>query len=234
VVVSALNLGRSTHCLAFVVVSLLLGAAAPAPIIGRAHVIDGDTLTVAGVRIRLWGIDAPEGRQSCHDAAGRLYACGEVSTARMRGLVADRDVTCVVRDHDQYGRSVSQCRSGERDLGAVMVDEGLAVEYRQFDGGAYAMAEAQARKAKRGLWAGAFEQPSAWRSDERREVAAAPQPAAPGGCLFKGNVNARGSRIVHAPGQRDYAATRIDTARGERWFCSLEAATAAGWTAARR
>ena len=36
------------------------------------------------------------------------------------------------------------------------------------------------------------------------------------------------------PGQRDYAATRIDTAQGERWFCSLEAAEAAGWTPARR
>ena len=54
--------------------------------------VDGDTLTVAGVRIRIWGIDAPEGRQSCQDAGGRRYACGEVSTARMRKLVAERNV----------------------------------------------------------------------------------------------------------------------------------------------
>lgn len=233
-VVGALNLGRSAVFLSLAVGSLALGAAGPSPIVGRAHVVDGDTLAVAGVRVRLWGIDAPEGRQACQDAAGRSYACGEVSTARMRDLVADRDVTCVVRDHDQYGRAVSQCRVGEQDLGGVMVAEGLAVEYRQFDGGAYAVPEAQARKAKRGLWAGTFEQPSAWRSDERHGSAVAPQPAAPNGCLFKGNINARGLRIVHAPGQRDYAATRIDTSRGERWFCSLEAATAAGWTAARR
>ena len=30
------------------------------------------------------------------------------------------------------------------------------------------------------------------------------------------------------------AATRIDTARGERWFCSAAEAIAAGWTAAAR
>lgn len=233
-VVGALKLGRFAVCLGLAVVSLALGAAAPSAIVGPASVVDGDTLTVAGVRIRIWGIDAPEGRQSCQDAGGRRYACGEVSTARMRKLVAAGEVTCVVRDHDQYGRSVSQCRTGAQDLGAVMVSEGLAVEYRQFDGGTYAPAEAQARQAKRGLWAGTFEPPSVWRSDERRGHAAAPQAAAPGGCPFKGNINSKGLRIVHAPGQHDYAATRIDTTKGERWFCSLEAAEAAGWTAARR
>lgn len=228
---SALRLDKRVCLLALAV---LLGAAAPAPIVGRARVVDGDTLTVAGVRVRIWGIDAPEGRQTCQDAAGHGYACGEVAAARMRALVAGGDVSCVVRDHDQYGRSVSQCRAGAQDLGAAMVGAGLAVEYRRFDGGAYAAAEAEARRARRGLWAGTFEQPSEWRADERSAVAAAPQAAAPSGCVLKGNINARGLRIVHAPGQRDYAATRIDTARGERWFCSREAAEAAGWTPARR
>jgi hypothetical protein len=49
--------------------------------------------------------------------------------------------------------------------------------------------------------------------------------------VLKGNTDALGRWIVHAPGQRDYAATRIDTAHGERWFCSIEAA---GWTPAQR
>ena len=117
----------------------------------RASVVDGDTLTVAGVRIRIWGIDAPEGRQICQDAAGHRYACGEVSTARMRTLVAAGDVSCVVRDHDQYGRSVSQCRAGAQDLGAAMVADGLAVEYRQLRRRRLcAPAEAEARRARRG------------------------------------------------------------------------------------
>lgn len=40
----------------------LLGTthAAPAPLVGVASVIDGDTLEIRGVRVRLYGIDAPE------------------------------------------------------------------------------------------------------------------------------------------------------------------------------
>lgn len=48
-------------------------------------------------------------------------------------------------------------------------------------------------------------------------------------CLIKGNVSARGERIYHPPGCRYYGATRIDPARGERWFCSEQEAVAAGW-----
>lgn len=43
---------------------------------GRATVIDGDTLEVAGVRVRLWGIDAPESRQTCLRAEPP-YPCGQ-------------------------------------------------------------------------------------------------------------------------------------------------------------
>jgi len=52
--------------------------------------------------------------------------------------------------------------------------------------------------------------------------------------VIKGNINAAGRRIFHIPGQEDYAATRIDPSRGERWFCTAAEAQAAGWTAARR
>lgn len=53
------------------------------------------------------------------------------------------------------------------------------------------------------------------------------------GCDIKGNVARSGERIFHVPGQAYYDETRIDPLRGERWFCSEEAATAAGWRRAR-
>jgi hypothetical protein len=53
-------------------------------------------------------------------------------------------------------------------------------------------------------------------------------------CALKGNINAKGRKIFHAPGQRDYAVTAIDTTRGERWFCSAAEAIAAGWIPAAR
>jgi hypothetical protein len=48
-------------------------------------------------------------------------------------------------------------------------------------------------------------------------------------CDIKGNINSKGERIYHVPGSRYYAATVIDTTRGERWFCSEGGARAAGW-----
>jgi hypothetical protein len=43
---------------------------------GTARVIDGDTLSIADTRIRLWGIDAPERDQTCQGKNGDVYECG--------------------------------------------------------------------------------------------------------------------------------------------------------------
>ena len=48
-------------------------------------------------------------------------------------------------------------------------------------------------------------------------------------CDIKGNVSAAGARIYHLPGTPGYARTRIDTDRGEAWFCDEAAARAAGF-----
>ncbi len=52
-------------------------------------------------------------------------------------------------------------------------------------------------------------------------------------CRIKGNINLQGERIYHLPGQPYYDATRIDTLKGERWFCTEAQARAAGWRKAR-
>ena len=49
------------------------------------------------------------------------------------------------------------------------------------------------------------------------------------GCVIKGSVFSSGDRIYQVPGGEYYAATRINPAKGERWFCSEAEATAAGW-----
>jgi hypothetical protein len=55
------------------------------------------------------------------------------------------------------------------------------------------------------------------------------------GCVVKGNISFdTDERIYHVPGQEYYSATRIDWLKGERWFCSEEAARAAGWRRAGR
>ena len=55
------------------------------------------------------------------------------------------------------------------------------------------------------------------------------------GCNVKGNISYNtGEHIYHVPGQYYYAVTRIDWFKGERWFCSEDAARAAGWRKSKR
>lgn len=111
-------------------------AAAGVSLAGKAKVIDGDTLEVAGVRVRLFGIDAPESKQSCGGGGPDApYACGEASTAALAAKIGSAPVLCDVKSKDIYGRSVAQCslvpRGGRaEDLCAWQVQQGHAVAYR--------------------------------------------------------------------------------------------------------
>ncbi len=53
-----------------------------ADITGPARIIDGDTIDIAGERIRLHGIDAPESGQTCV-ADGVTWPCGQSATAAL-------------------------------------------------------------------------------------------------------------------------------------------------------
>lgn len=129
-----------------------------------ARVTGGDTLKVEGERIRLFGIDAPEGGQTCAGADGREWACGAESAAQLKRLVAAAGgrVSCVIEMRDGDGVAVSTCDAAGVDLGAAMVEAGLAVTCRQYPD-RYADEQAKARRHKVGLWAGTFEAPWDWR-----------------------------------------------------------------------
>jgi hypothetical protein len=60
----------------FALIGPCVGLALADDFIGQASVIDGDTLEIHGVRIRLWGVDAPESSQLCRDDDSKLYQCG--------------------------------------------------------------------------------------------------------------------------------------------------------------
>ena len=69
-------------------------------ITGPARIIDGDTIDVAGQRIRLHGIDAPENKQLC--GLGMVaIPCGKEATKVLRRLVRGGQVRCEERDRDK-------------------------------------------------------------------------------------------------------------------------------------
>jgi endonuclease YncB( thermonuclease family) len=223
--------------------------AAAGDLSGYARAADGDTIEINAQRIRLEGIDAPETDQVCLDAKEQRWTCGITARDKLSSHIAGRIVSCAARGEDRYGRVLATCSVDGEDLNAFMVREGLALDYAKYSR-EYIREEDTAREQGRGMWAGAFIAPWDWRHRDRNTVilgalsvpitaqaqllapassAAAPSPD----CTIKGNVNRRGERIYHLPGQRSYVAINIQDAR-KRWFCSEEEARAAGWRPAKQ
>jgi endonuclease YncB( thermonuclease family) len=142
-------------------------ATAEAPgdlMVGRAAVVDGDTIEIRGVRVRLEGIDAPEARQWCEGEAGR-WPCGRAAAFALADFVAARTVRCERVGRDRWQRFLGRCSVGGTDIADWLVREGWALAFRRYST-AYAEAEAEARAKLAGLWSGSFVLP--W--DFRRGV----------------------------------------------------------------
>lgn len=93
----------------------------------KPYVVDGDTLHCGKVKIRLYGIDAPE-LHGC--PRGKRCVPGDAVAAReyLQGLAAG-GVTCLHRNFDNYGRSVADCSSKQaKSLSCAMIAAGHAVE----------------------------------------------------------------------------------------------------------
>lgn len=130
-----------------------------APVVGRATVIDGDTLEIRGQRIRLEGIDAPEARQSCVQD-GKRWPCGRRAAMALATRIGSAPVTCQSHRADRWQRVLATCRVGTTDLSAWMVRQGWALAFRRYSK-AHVTVEAEARALRRGIWAGTFVPP--WR-----------------------------------------------------------------------
>lgn len=186
----------------------------------ETRVIDGDTLEIDGTTFRLNGVDAPEHGQTCG-----TWKCGVEATDALVEIVKGRDIACDPISQDGYGRVIATCYAGDVDIGASLVDKGLAWAFRRYDD-TYASMEDTARSRGIGIWSGDYL--PAW--DFRAARWQIASEAAPEGCPIKGNIS-RNGHIYHAPWSPWYNRTRIDTSKGERWFCSEAEAVSAGWRA---
>ena len=195
-----------------------------------SHVLDGDTFTLNdGRRVRLLGVDTPE--------EGRCMA--DRATERLTSLMKGKHVRLKDQTMDSYGRIMANVivdepfgvwmnylyhrffkRDGYKGLAMinrVMIEEGLG-KYT-FSGTQYSKVLISAHEIARTRQLGIY-------SSVCRQVEA---PLV--GCMVKANVR-DGKKIYHVPGCFNYDDTIIDTSYSDRWFCTEEEATAAGFTKA--
>jgi endonuclease YncB( thermonuclease family) len=154
--------------LIIVAVAILFGANAgfaAERLTGHACVQSGNLLELpcgSATRVRLYGIDAPEPAQMCTLPSGTQYDCGEIAAGVLRDLIGEVHPVCQVLGRDYYDRPVAVCRAGKLNLNEAMVRRGWAMAFREAPS-TFVELQAQAKAAKRGLWAGQFDEPRKWR-----------------------------------------------------------------------
>ncbi len=96
---------------------------------GYNCVVDGDTLYLKGVKIRIADIDAPETHEP---KCAEEKSLGDRATQRLIELVNSGEVTLapIDRDEDQYGRKLRIVKVDGESVGETLVEDGLARWYR--------------------------------------------------------------------------------------------------------
>ena len=145
---------------------LLVPSVAVADVTGPAYVIDGDTIMIAGERIRLHGIDAPEIKQTCKTRKGKELLCGQFAKQALEQLVRGQDVTCKGDTRDRYKRLIAVCYVGSFDINEQMVADGWAMAYRKYSQD-YVRTENFARARRKKMWRTEFVPPWEWRRGNR-------------------------------------------------------------------
>lgn len=124
-------------------------------------VIDGDTINVLEnkqvLKIRLFGIDAPESKQEF----------GKESTDFLASMIMDKNIRIIYKDKDQYGRIIGIVEFDGKDINKIMVSSGYAWAYTYYSD-IYAKDQILAKEKKLGLWKSENPlEPHKWRKQNR-------------------------------------------------------------------
>ncbi len=201
-------------------------------------VVDGDTIKVNYqgklTSVRLIGVNTPE----TVDPRKSVECFGLEASNFLKNKLANQTVTLVAdpsqTNRDKYDRLLRYVYLDGVDINLEIIQNGYGYEYtynvpyvKQSE---YKQAQVAASAAGRGLWAANTCAATSAVSDSNQSHSPANSPNT---CQIKGNINSEGEKIYHLPGQRYYEQTKIDTSKGERWFCSEQEALYAGWRAAK-
>ena len=132
---------------------------------GTAKVIDGDSIKIQGINIRLIGIDAPEKKQLCFKG-DKAFNCGLASKTHLEKLIKQErnNVICSFKSSDKYGRILGNCLTSQSlwNLNSLMVLQGWAVAYTRYTD-QFLNEQEIAKKKRLGLWSTKFDYPEDWR-----------------------------------------------------------------------
>ncbi|GJE37107.1 thermonuclease family protein [Methylobacterium persicinum] len=133
---------------------------------GSATVIDGSTLAIAGVPVKLFGIVTPASDATCWDANEAPYTCGRQVTAELTAHIGTERLICERSGQTDDRSGTAVCRMGDEDLGNWMIARGYAMPTADAPG-LYKQAGDHAWGQRAGLWAGVFDDPKTWRHAAR-------------------------------------------------------------------
>jgi endonuclease YncB( thermonuclease family) len=129
-------------------------------------VVDGDSLLIDNRRVRMLGIDAPEYSQTCQNADGTIYNCGQESKEALQKMIDVGNITCdCLPQPDRYKRKLCECFGNNTSINGEMVLLGHAVRYRTER---FAAEENAAKSSKSGIWRGKFMRPALYRVLQRQ------------------------------------------------------------------
>jgi len=233
---------------------LLAGAlSAPASCAAAVHTAtarSGNAIQLGAVTYRLDSVDAPEPDQVCISEHAEPWTCGMDARDQLAVLIRDHDIHCTdIGPEKRFGRRRRATCFTEGDRVSInehMLQAGFAI-VREHAGAKLRLAASEAQAASRGIWKGCFAAPrdfragrkenpllgASCRADRDREIRAALFPQSltmPQGCTIKANRAIRAHLtgnigIYQLRGCPGYAAAT----RPDRWFCSEDDATAAGY-----
>lgn len=143
-------------------------------------VSDGDTVHIitteqTKLRVRLYGIDAPETPKINHQAGAVNkpgQPCSVESWNALEGKIKGQQVRLDIIDIDRYRRMVGVIWLGNRNINLEMVQEGYAEAFTEYLKPPYRSqfleAEREAKSAKRGIWSlPEYERPREFRKRQK-------------------------------------------------------------------
>jgi len=145
---------------------------AESKIVGKAKVIDGDTIKIKNINIRFGGIDAPESyffgkKQICTLNKVDIF-CGILSKDKLFEKIGNRSIDCKIeKNKDQFNRLLGECFLDNESLSVYMVKNGYAFDYPKYSKGKFREYEKYAKDLSLGLWQMKFEYPWIWRKKNR-------------------------------------------------------------------